>query len=76
MHEPDFLLFASDAFWIGLAGVAVLLVAVISGWIDHRRARQSGFHPRGWMPWRSISLFSTFAALVLLAMAGGSMLKG
>lgn len=69
MHEPQFLLFASDATIVGLAGAAFLLIAVLAFLGDRRRMRRNHIDAVGWMPWTTVSVLASFAGLTLLAMA-------
>jgi len=76
MREPDFLLFASDATLLAMAGGALLLLAV-GAWLgERRRARRSAVDAVGCMPWTTLSVLAFFGAAVLLAMAGVGWLKG
>ncbi len=76
MHEPTFLLFASDATLLALAGAALLLVALAAFLGDRRRMRRRHIDAVGWMPWTTLSVLTTFAGLSLLAMAVVGWLKG
>jgi len=76
MREPDFLLFASDATLVGLAGGALLLVAVVALLGERRRMRRKHIDAVGWMPWTTLSALTTFAGLNLLAIAIVGWLKG
>ena len=76
MHEPGFLLFASDATLIGLAGGALLLLAAAAFVGERRRVRRRHIDAVGWMPWTTLSVLATFAGLSLLAMAAMGWLRG
>ncbi len=76
MHEPAFLLFASDATLVGLSGGASLVIAVIALLGERRRLRRKHIDAVGWMPWTTLSVLATFAGLSLLAMAALGWLKG
>jgi hypothetical protein len=76
MHEPAFLLFASDATLVGLAGGLSLLIAAIGLLGERRRLRRKHIDAVGWMPWTTLSVLATFAGLVLLALAVTGWLKG
>jgi hypothetical protein len=69
MREPDFLLFASDATLVGLAGGALLLVAVVAFTGERRRMRRRHIDAVGWMPWTTLFFLSFFCGVVLLALA-------
>ena len=80
MHEPAFLLFASD--WsreiprVVHAGAASLVVAAIALLGERRRLRRKHIDAVGWMPWTTLSVLATFAGLSLLAMAAMGWLRG
>ncbi|HYD25027.1 MAG TPA: hypothetical protein VEB68_09525 [Croceibacterium sp.] len=76
MGEPDFLLFASDATLAGLAGGALLLVALLAMLGERRRLRRKAIDAVGCMPWTTLSVLTTFVGLTLLAMAATGWLKG
>lgn len=76
MHEPDFLLFASDATLVGLLGGALLLVSLAASLGERRRMRRKHIDAVGWMPWTTLSVLTTFAGLSLLAMAATGWLRG
>ena len=76
MHEPAFLLFASDATLVGLAGAASLTVAGVALFGERRRLRRKHIDAVGWMPWTTLSVLATFAGLSLLAMAAMGWLRG
>jgi hypothetical protein len=76
MHEPAFLLFASDATRVGLAGGALLAVAAVALLGERRRLRRKHIDAVGWMPWTTLSVLATFAGLSLLAMAALGWLRG
>lgn len=76
MHEPDFLLFASDATLLGLAGLTLILIAMLAWLGERRRVQRSHIDAVGWMPWTTLSVFAFFAGAVFLAMAAVGWLKG
>ena len=76
MHEPAFLLFASDATLVGLAGAASLVVAAVALLGERRRLRRKHIDAVGWMPWTTVSVLATFAGFSLLAMAVTGWLGG
>lgn len=76
MDEPDFLLFASDATLLGLAGGALLLVAVFAWLGERRRARRKAVDAVGWVPWTTLSVLAFFCAVSLLAVAATGWLAG
>ena len=76
MHEPAFLLFASDATLVGLGGAALLIVAAVALLGERRRLRRKHIDAVGWMPWSTVSVLATFVGLSLLAMAAMGWLRG
>lgn len=57
LHEPDFLLFASDAMLMALWGMGFLTLALGVLWAERRRNRQDPLDRIGrvgWMPWSTI----------------------
>ena len=76
MHEPAFLLFASDATRVGLLAGAMLVVAVLALLGDRRRRRRRHIDAVGWMPWATVSVLATFVGFSLLAVAVTGWLRG
>ena len=76
MREPEFLLFASDATLLGLAGVVLLLVSLAAFAGERRRMRRKHIDAVGWMPWTTLSVLTTFAGTSLLAVAVLGWLRG
>ena len=76
MHEPDFLLFASDATLIGIAGGLLLLVAAVAFVAERRRMRRNRIDAVGCMPWTTLSFLAFFPAVVLLSLAAKGWLAG
>ncbi len=76
MHEPAFLLFASDATLVGLAALVLLIVGAVALLGERRRLHRKHIDAVGWMPWTTLSVLATFAGLSLLAMAATGWLKG
>jgi len=78
-YLPDWLLFASDAQELVLAGAALLSLAVMALIMDrrrHRRDRVAALDRVGWMPWTA--LFFTCAMLGMGLVAAGlpGMMRG
>ena len=76
MYEPAFLLFASDATLVGLAGAASLAVAGLALLGERRRLRRKHIDAVGWMPWTTLSVMATFVGFSLLAVAVTGWLRG
>ena len=76
MHEPTFLLFASDATLVALAGAATLTVAGIALLGERRRLRRKHIDAVGWMPWTTLSVLATFVGFSLLAVSAMGWLRG
>lgn len=71
-YGPGWLLFASDALLVALAGTGMLLLAVFAALMDWRRQRRDrlGAPDRvGWMPWTGLLLASVVSGFGLLAAA-------
>jgi hypothetical protein len=76
MKEPDFLLFASDATLVGLAGSALLLLAIVAALAERRRLRRRRIDAVGFMPWTALFMLAFFAGVTLMALAVTGWLKG
>ena len=76
MHEPEFLLFASDATLLGLAGGALLLVAAVAFVGERRRLRRRHIDAVGWMPWTGVFFWALIVACVTLGLAAADWVKG
>ena len=76
MHEPDFLLFASDATLTGLAGGALLLLALAAGAAERRRIKRSRIDAVGCMPWTAVFFLTFFPGVILLALATKGWITG
>ena len=76
MHEPAFLLFASDATLVGLAAGLSLLIAVIALLGERRRLRRKHIDAVGWIPWTTLSFLALFGGVVLLSFAVKGWLAG
>jgi len=76
MHEPAFLLFASDATLVALLAAATLAVALLALLGDRRRRRRTRIDAVGWMPWATVSVLATFVGFSLLAVAVTGWLRG
>ncbi|OYX66733.1 MAG: hypothetical protein B7Y88_02540 [Sphingomonadales bacterium 32-64-17] len=76
MKEPDFLLFASDATLIGLAGLAMLLLSFVAFMGERRRRNRRDIDAVGVLPWRDIAAFTMLLGMMLMALAISGWLKG
>ncbi|RPF72375.1 hypothetical protein [Aurantiacibacter spongiae] len=76
MHEPDFILFASDATIYGLFGMGLLVLSLVCAIGDRRRRNRRHIDRVGIMPWRDLGALTGFAGLVLLAFAATGWLAG
>lgn len=62
--------------WFLLPAIIALTLAV-GGWLgDRRRMRRSAPDAVGWVPWRDLSFFAGFAAILLLVGALKGWLAG
>ena len=69
MHEPRFLLFASDATLAGLIGGALLSIALIALIAERRRLRRKRIDAVGFVPWTALFLICAFVGVVLMTLA-------
>ena len=72
VHEPEFLLFASEADQLALAGAGFLTLAVLAMLGDRRRARRERVDRLdrvGWVPWTGIFMVCAILGGGLLAMS-------
>ena len=76
MHEPDFLLFASDAKLLALLAGVFLLAAVVALVMDKRRVKRSRIDHVGWVPWTGLFLACAVIGGGLLAVAIPGMMNG
>jgi len=76
MHEPDFILFASDATIYGLWGGGLLAISAFASWREHRRRKRKDINRVGIMPWRDVAALTAFAGLALMAFAAVGWLGG
>lgn len=75
MHEPAFLLFASDATLVALAGAALLLIALGCFVGERRRLRRKHIDAVGWVPWTTLFFAAFFCGVVLMAIAAVGLLR-
>ena len=76
MHEPAFLLFASDATWLGLWGGALLVFAALGILAYRRRIRRKHIDAVGWVPWTTLFFVAFFCGVCLLAVAVMGWIRG
>ena len=76
MKEPDFLLFASDATLIGLAGLAMLVLSFVAFMGERRRRNRRDIDAVGVLPWRDIAALTMLLGMMLMALAVTGWLKG
>jgi len=76
MGGPEFLLFASDATLVGLAGGTLLLAALVAFMGERRRMRRKEIDAVGCMPWTTLFVLAFFCGIVLLAVAASGWLRG
>lgn len=76
MHQPDFLLFASDATLAGLVGGALLLFSVAAQLGERRRIRRRHTDAVGWVPWGTLSAGAFLPGVILLLLALKGWLAG
>jgi hypothetical protein len=73
MHEPAFLLFASDATLLGIAGIALIAMSFAAGLVERRQRRRRDADAVGCMPWTTLSVLAFMAGAALLALAAGGL---
>ncbi|MGZ8285154.1 MAG: hypothetical protein ACXW27_04520 [Allosphingosinicella sp.] len=56
----------STFFWPAAAAFAAL--AVLAGWVDHRRAKRRDVDKPGWVPWQLVLVLAMMAAVVCVAL--------
>jgi hypothetical protein len=79
MRLPDWLVFASDATLVAMAGAGFVLAAVVSLVMDRRRHNRDriGAPDRvGWVPWTTVFLLCAVMGAGLLAASLPSVMKG
>lgn len=76
LHEPDFLLFASDAEIMALWGAAFLLLAGFAMLMERRRMKRAEIHRVGWVPWTGIFLLFAVIGGGLLAVSVPAIMHG
>jgi len=76
MHWPAFLLFASDATLVGLAGAALLALAALALVGEHHRQRRKRIDAVGWVPWTALFIACAVSGIGLLTAAVRGWLGG
>jgi hypothetical protein len=76
LPEPRFLLFASDATLLGLAGALLMLVALAAMVGERRRMRRKHIDAVGYVPWTKVFFIGFFCGVTLLALAITGWLHG
>jgi len=71
MHEPAFLLFASDATLLGIGGIALIVISFAAGLAERRQRKRREADALGCMPWTTLSVLAFMAGAALLALAAG-----
>lgn len=71
-----FLLFASDATLVALAGGALVALALIALWAERRRVKRKRIDAVGFMPWTAIFLIAGFVGMTLLGLGVTGWLSG
>ncbi|MGB5779315.1 MAG: hypothetical protein WBH10_09585 [Allopontixanthobacter sediminis] len=76
MSVHEFLTFASEADIVGLWGLAMLVLAVVSLIAERRRMKRTRIDRIGWVPWTNIFMISAIIGMGLLALAAKGILAG
>jgi hypothetical protein len=60
-----------DADWVpwGEAALAALLLSGLAAWGEHRRRNRADIDAVGLVPWRDVAAITSFAGLLLTAIA-------
>ena len=69
MGVTESLLFASDATLAGIAGAALLIVALAAVVAERRRTRRAEIDAVGFMPWTTIFFLAFFCGVLLVSLA-------
>ncbi len=62
--------------WQLLPAIGAAALALISWQLDRRRMRRSDPDAVGWLPWRDLAFWATFAAVLLFGAAARAWLRG
>lgn len=62
--------------WFLLPAIGAAAVALFAWQADRRRTRRSDPDAVGWVAWRDLAFWSTFAAVLLLGAAARAWLRG
>lgn len=76
MKLPDHLLFASDAEWMVLWGLGVLLLAALTRFAENRRLKRARIDRVGFMPWTGIFLVLMVIGCTLVGFGAMGLIKG
>jgi hypothetical protein len=76
MNLHEFLTFASEAEIVGLWGIALLIMAVVTLFGERRRMKRARIDQIGWVPWTNIFMASAIVGMGLLALAAKGILAG
>jgi hypothetical protein len=76
VEEPDFLKFASDATWLGLAAGGLLVVAAVAAVAERRHIKRKSIDAVSWVPWLTVFFLAFFPGVILMVLAVKGWLTG
>lgn len=56
-------------FYFLLPGIAAAMLGIVSWYADRRRMKRSDPDAVGWLPWRDMAFWASFAAVILFGAA-------
>jgi len=56
-------------FYFLLPGIAAAVLGIVSWYADRRRMNRSNPDAVGWLPWRDMAFWASFAAVILFGAA-------
>ena len=64
-----FITFASEAEMVGLYGLALIVLAILAGYMERRRLKRRSIDHVGWVPWFAISFVCMILGAGLIALS-------
>lgn len=69
MPLETFITFASEAEMVGLYGLALIVAAIVTSYLERRRLKRASIDHVGWVPWFAISFVCMILGAGLIALA-------
>nr|WP_137676177.1 hypothetical protein [Parerythrobacter lutipelagi] len=69
MPLETFITFASEAEMVGLYGLALIVAAIVTSYLERRRLKRASIDNVGWVPWFAISFVCMILGAGLIALA-------